>query len=127
MNVIEFVKAVVVPVVHAQSSAAATNWQPSRGTTDANQLVKNILNLILIVVVVAAVIYIMFAGIQYVTSQGDAAKAKQAMGSITNAIIGLIVTFAAYALIQLVIAQIAPDNKGIEALPTVQQGSGTGN
>lgn len=112
MNVLEFAKEVLIPSVHA------AEWNPSTGVTDANDLVKKILNLILIVVVVAAVIYIMFAGIQYVTSQGDAAKAKQAMGSITNAIIGLIVTFAAYALIQLVVVQIGGT---VKDLPTVEE------
>ncbi|MCC7303998.1 hypothetical protein IT418_01110 [bacterium] len=116
MNVLEFVQNVVIPSVYAESS-----WRPSRGATNANDLVKNVLNLILIVVVVAAVIYIMFAGVQYVTSQGDPTKAKQAMGSITNAIIGLIVSFAAYALIQLVVVQL--DGKGIDDLPSVEEGT----
>jgi len=66
--------------------------------------------------VVAAVIFMMFAGIQYVTSQGDAAKAKTAMSSITNAIIGLVVAFAAYALVQMVMSAIGIAKR--DSLPT---------
>ena len=58
----------------------------------------------------------MFSGLQYVTSQGDAQKAKNAMSSITNAIIGLIVAFAAYALIQLIMNQLGLGS--ISDLPT---------
>jgi TRAP-type C4-dicarboxylate transport system permease small subunit len=114
MNVVEFVKNVVIPPVFAAEEG--NSWQPSGVTGDANALIRRTLDLILIIVVVAAVIFIMFAGIQYVTSQGDASKAKTAMSSITNAIIGLVVAFAAYALIQLVMGQIV--GKEIGTIPS---------
>lgn len=51
----------------------------------------------------------MVAGVQYISSQGDANKAKTAMSSITNAIIGLVVAFAAYALVSLVLNTLNVD------------------
>jgi len=119
MNIIEFVTNVVVPPVQA------AGWQPSGVSGDANELIRRTLDLILIIVVVAAVVFIMFAGIQYVTSQGDAGKAKTAMASITNAIIGLVVAFAAYALIQLVMGQIVGKNIGEIPSGVVETGGGT--
>lgn len=110
-QIVSYVKDVVIPVVRA----ADTDWGP-KTTVEANTLVKQTLNLILLVVVVAAVVFIMFAGMQYVTSQGDATKAKNAMAGITNAIIGLIVAFAAYAVVQLVMSQLGFGKP--EALPT---------
>jgi len=111
-SIVEYIKDVAIPAVKA-------NWAPPGGIgNDPNVLVKNILNTILIIVVIAAVVYIMFAGLQYVTSQGDAIKAKTAMGSITNAIIGLIVAFAAYVLVQLVMNQLGLGK--VNDLPTVQ-------
>lgn len=98
---LETVKNVLIPAVKAQA-----NWIPDQGVKDGNDLVKQVLNLILIIVVVAAVVFIMFSGLQYVTSQGDATKAKTAMSGITNAIIGLVVAFAAYALVQVVMSQL---------------------
>lgn len=89
----------IIPAVRAAS------WAPT-STPDMNELVSRIIDLILLVVVIAAVIYIMFAGIQYVTSAGDAAKAKTAMASITNAIIGLIVAFSAYVLVKLIASKL---------------------
>ena len=120
MQLLEYLRAILIP------SVQAVNWiDESKGVGDANDLIRRIINIILIIVVVAAVIYIMFAGIQYVTSQGDATKAKTAMSSITNAIIGLIVAFAAYALVTLVMNQIGVTP---EDLPTsvVREDSTTG-
>lgn len=111
MNILEYLRNIVIPSVRASESG----WQPSGVSGDANVLVQKTLDLILIVVVVAAVIFIMFAGIQYVTSQGDAGKAKTAMSGITNAIIGLVVAFAAYALVQLVMTNII--GKNIQPIP----------
>lgn len=111
-QVVGYVKDIIIPAVHAQ------DWAPDGASGDANALIKQILNLILIVVVVAAVVFIMFAGLQYVTSQGDATKAKNAMSGITNALIGLIVAFAAYALVQLVMSQLNLGGGTIKPLPT---------
>jgi len=113
MNVFEYLLNIVIPSVKA---AETGGWQPSGVSGDANELIQRTLDLILIVVVVAAVIFIMFAGIQYVSSQGDAGKAKTAMSSITNAIIGLVVAFAAHALVQLVMTNII--KKDIQPIPT---------
>lgn len=109
MQISEYLREVVIPSVNA------ANWYEGV-TPSAGELIKKTLNLILLVVVVAAVIFIMFAGMQYVTSQGDPTKAKGAMAGITNAIIGLIVTFAAYAIVQLVMTQLGFD--AIKDLPT---------
>jgi hypothetical protein len=111
-QVVGYVKDIIIPAVYAQ------DWAPDGTQGDANALIKQILNLILIVVVVAAVVFIMFAGLQYVTSLGDATKAKNAMSGITNAIIGLIVAFAAYALVQLVMSQLNLGGGTIKPLPT---------
>jgi amino acid transporter len=113
MTLIEMVRDVVFPTV----KAAFSGWYPSdKGPSDPNALVKGIINTLLIVVVVAAVVYIMFAGIQYVSASGDATKAKTAMASITNALIGLIVAFAAYVLVSLVMSQVF--NTDIQNIPT---------
>lgn len=111
VSLFEFIREIVIPSVKA-------NWAPPGIGNDPNTLIKSILNTILIIVVISAVIYIMFAGLQYVSSQGDAAKAKTAMGGITNAIIGLIVAFAAYVLVQLIMTQLGLGT--IQNLPTVQ-------
>jgi hypothetical protein len=109
MTFIEIIKDIAIPAVKA-------DWAGETVVTDPNALVKGVINTMLIVVVVAAVVYIMMAGIQYVGASGDATKAKTAMAAITNAIIGLIVAFAAYVLVTVVMSNVIGRN--IVDIPT---------
>lgn len=45
--------------------------------------------------------YLVWGGFDYLTSMGDAKKAEAARGKITNAIIGFIIIFVAYWIVQL--------------------------
>jgi threonine/homoserine/homoserine lactone efflux protein len=47
-----------------------------------------------------AVIYLIWAGIQYIQAGGDASKAKAARASIINAIIGIVVILSTYTIIR---------------------------
>lgn len=61
--------------------------------------------LVRIVLIVAAIIFffmLVLGGIQWMTSGGDKAAAEAARGRVTAALIGLVVVFAAYAIIALV-------------------------
>ncbi|KKQ24913.1 MAG: seg [Microgenomates group bacterium GW2011_GWC1_37_12b] len=61
--------------------------------------------LVVIALVVAALIFffmLIFGGIKYITSGGDKGKAESARGMITAALIGLVIVFAAWAIVQLV-------------------------
>jgi hypothetical protein len=53
---------------------------------------------ILTVLGVLLVLYILWAGFIWMTSQGEKDKVKKAQDMIKNAIIGLVVIFAAYAI-----------------------------
>ena len=46
---------------------------------------------------------IIFSGIRYVTSAGDAAKTKAAQNSLIYAVVGLIVAIFAWAIVNMVI------------------------
>jgi hypothetical protein len=49
-----------------------------------------------------AVAFIIYGGVQYVLSEGDAEKAKKARGTIFNALIGLILVMVATAIVALI-------------------------
>jgi hypothetical protein len=53
---------------------------------------------------VAAVIFIIWNGIRYITAGGDTEKAKSARTGIINAVIGIVVVIAAYAIISIAYA-----------------------
>lgn len=61
--------------------------------------------LIAFVMIVAALIFffmLVLGGIKYITSGGDKGQTEAARGQITAALIGLVIVFAAWAIVNLV-------------------------
>lgn len=89
-----------------------------RGLTDANcnikppasdglgifiwHIVLNIIEIGLMAVGYLTVFFIMYGGFMYLTSVGDPAELAKAKKTILNAIIGLVISFAAVSLISFV-------------------------
>jgi hypothetical protein len=65
----------------------------------------NITNLLLFIIGAIAVVVIIIGGIRYVTSSGDATATKSAKDTILYALIGLVVAFLAYAIVNFVTGQ----------------------
>jgi hypothetical protein len=75
-----------------------TNSGPS-----LTSIVAAVVNILSIIVGLTAVIMIMVAGFQYVTSAGDSGKISGAKGTITYAIVGLIVVAFSQAIVKFVL------------------------
>ena len=60
------------------------------------------LQVALIVAAILTFAYLIWGGIQWITSGGDKAQYEAARGRITSALIGLAIVVAAYALMELV-------------------------
>ena len=61
--------------------------------------------IIILVLIIAAIVFffmLVIGGIRYITSGGDKAATEAARGQITAALIGLVIVFAAWAIINLV-------------------------
>jgi type IV secretory pathway VirB2 component (pilin) len=68
--------------------------------------IKNIIDLLLYLAGMIAVIMIIIAGIRYVTSNGDPQTASKAKNTIIYAVIGLVITILAYAIVNFVLSQL---------------------
>ncbi len=76
---------------------------------------KTITNTVLYIVGVVAVIMLIIGGIKYVTSGGDAKKVTDAKNTVLYAIIGLIIAFLAFAIVNFVISALpSSENKTTE-------------
>lgn len=71
--------------------------------------VENAINVVLGFVGVVAVAVIIIGGIQYITSQGDVAKAARARNVILYGIIGLVICLLAFAIVNLVLKGVFTD------------------
>ena len=67
---------------------------------------KQITNTILYIVGIVAVIMLIIGGIKYVISGGDAKKVTDAKNTVLYAIIGLVISFLAFAIVNFVIAAL---------------------
>ena len=79
----------------------------AKNETGAEDLVKNIINILLTVASVVAVIMIIFGGIRYATSNGDSNQVTAAKNTIMYAVIGLVIAIFAYAIVNFVLFQTA--------------------
>jgi hypothetical protein len=79
--------------------------------------------IVLILVIAALVFFFMliYGGIRYITSGGDKAQTEAARGTITAALIGLVIVFAAWAIITLINAFFGINILSLE-LPTAGGG-----
>lgn len=66
-------------------------------------------NAILFVVGILSVIMLIYGGLRYVISGGDAKKVTDAKNTIMYAIIGLVIAILSYAIVNFVIGALAED------------------
>lgn len=79
--------------------------------------------LIILILVVAAVVFfimLLIGGIRWMTAGGDKAATEAARNQITAALVGLVIVFAAWAILSLVEAFFGVDLTGGLDIPNAQ-------
>ena len=89
-------------------------------------VVSAIINVALWVIGVLAVGFIIYGGIKYSMSAGDASKVKSAKDTIMYAVVGLIVAILAYAIVNFVIGAFTGDKTTETETSTDKAGGGGG-
>jgi hypothetical protein len=90
-----------------------------QGATDLNAIIGNLIGAVIGFLGVVLFLYLMYGGFLWMTAGGDTGKVKDATAIIRNAIIGLVIIAASYAIANFVITQIATATSG------ASQGQGT--
>lgn len=75
-------------------------------TSKVESLIKDIVNILSIIVGIVAVIMIIYGGFRYVTSSGDSGNISTAKNVIIYAIIGLIIAALAQIIVKFVLANV---------------------
>lgn len=75
-----------------------------------NGWITTIINVALFIVGIACVIMIIYAGIRYTTSRGEGKAVESAKNTILYAMIGLIISILAYAIVNFVIVNLGTSN-----------------
>ena len=76
------------------------------GQAGVAKIIAIVINVLLTSVGVILLLLLIYAGIMWMTAQGDDKKIKDARDTIKNAILGLIVVLAAYAITAFVMSRI---------------------
>ncbi len=66
------------------------------GATDWQTIVSNVINLIIMIAGAAAIIYLIYSGILYITAAGNPDAAKKGQQGIINAVIGIVIITLVY-------------------------------
>lgn len=74
---------------------SVSSWTPTA-------LIRAGINLILILAGLVAFLFLLWGGLQWILAGGDKEGTEKARKRITAALVGLVIVFAAYAIIQLV-------------------------
>ena len=72
-------------------------------------IIGPLVNLIFIIAVIAALLYLIYGGFRWLTSGGDKQAVGAARDHIIAAIIGLVVIFLSYFILQIVVRFFIPD------------------
>lgn len=91
MNILSF--------VYAADSSIIIN--PPKGfniITNLGVLISNGITLLMIVAAIATFFYLVWGGLEWITSGGEKAGTEAAKSKITNAFIGLVIVFSAWAI-----------------------------
>ncbi len=74
----------------------------SQGGTVLGKLISGLLGVLLVAGFLLAFMTLLISGIQWITSGGDKQALEKARGGITNAIMGLVIVAAAWAIMTLI-------------------------
>jgi hypothetical protein len=112
LSIIAGVGATILPAtVGATAVSNACNIDPNSAlcqnqNDDVMGFVKTLVNTLLYILGAVSVIVIIFGGIRYTTSMGDAKAVEGAKNTIMYAVIGLVVALLAFAIVNFVITTI---------------------
>ena len=113
---VAFVPAVGVSAVQGGIQGgldAAHNADTPKNLTGDGGIFTTIVNVMLFVVGALSVIMLIWGGIRYATSGGSSSAVTSAKNTIMYAIIGLVVAFLAYAIVNWVLFAVNPDSGAV--------------
>lgn len=75
-------------------------------------LINGVLSFVMVLAALLVFMYLIWGGIEWITSGGDKGKTESARNKITAAVLGLIVLAASYAILLIALNFIGFDNLG---------------
>lgn len=80
----------------------------TKGSPTVESTIGKVVNILSLVVGIAAVIMIIIGGLKYILSSGDSSNVNSAKNTILYAIVGLVVVLLAQVIVRFVINRVTP-------------------
>ncbi len=75
---------------------------PQGGINEVQSIFSNSITIMIILTIILALFFLIWGGIQWITSGGDKNKVAQARAKLTWAIIGVVVAFVSFLIVNLI-------------------------
>lgn len=76
---------------------------PSNVPTDLNVVISSIVSGVVSLMALVAVLFLVFGGVQYLTSSGEEEQVEKAKNTMTYALLGLVIAAVSYAAIVVIV------------------------
>jgi multisubunit Na+/H+ antiporter MnhB subunit len=114
------------PAEQAQSGVNQIGGNQSGTNSSLTGMIRTAVNILLFLTSAIAVVMIIYGGIKYVTSRGEAADVASAKNTILYAVVGLVVAILAYAIVGFVVNAFQSSGSGRSSGTNQQAPSGVG-
>ena len=91
-----------VPKAYAAPDYTVSVTEPGSYFGDFPKMIEAILNIVLVIGIIAVLLYLIWGGLEWITSGGDKGKTESARNKITAAVVGLIILISAWAIVMFV-------------------------
>ena len=81
----------------------AENFFGCTGTPTITCIIGGVIQFLLAIVFLVAVVFLIIGGFRYIVSQGNEEGVEKAKGTITNAIIGIVVVLLSWIILRVVV------------------------
>ena len=95
--------AVSMPQAFAQETISLTNPNSVAAPTNANNVVRFVLNLLIVIGLIMALGFLLYGAIRWIMSGGDKAAVESARNTIVAAVVGLVIIILTWVIFNLVL------------------------
>ncbi|MBI4099631.1 hypothetical protein HY440_01345 [Candidatus Microgenomates bacterium] len=89
-------------------------------TVTAGQVIQFGINILLFIGFIAALGFLLYGGIRWIISGGDKEATAKAKGTVTSALIGLVIVLASWVLLNVVVNLLTGANLSNLSVPTLR-------
>lgn len=111
--------AVLAAPVVALAQTVSLPSAPTYGFGNIESAIQSVMNLVFFFALLLVLVYLVWGGIQWITSGGDKQGTEAARGKITGAIVGIIIVAVAYAIYSILLIFIGATTGGFTLRTTV--------